>query len=81
MKQQLSLFNLEQFTHSPVPNPRYDPAWDYDNTEEPPDPDDYLTIDEYETAWNEWEKRYPELVSQTQGMTVLEQDTSDTNQA
>ncbi|BAY34186.1 hypothetical protein NIES2107_60910 [Nostoc carneum NIES-2107] len=71
---QLTLFDLQQFTQSPVPSPQYDPAWDA----EPPEPDDYPTIAEYETAWNQWERRYPELVSQVQGMTVLEQVTSDT---
>jgi hypothetical protein len=25
--------------------------------DEPPDPDDYPTLDEYEAAWQEWESR------------------------
>ncbi|MDZ7970311.1 MAG: DUF4102 domain-containing protein [Nostoc sp. DedSLP03] len=29
----------------------------FDDSEEPPDPDDYLTLDDYEQAWGEWELR------------------------
>ncbi|MEH1948164.1 MAG: DUF4102 domain-containing protein [Nostoc sp.] len=27
----------------------------YDDSHEPPDPDDYLNLDDYEQAWREWE--------------------------
>ncbi|AVH73827.1 DUF4102 domain-containing protein [Nostoc sp. 'Lobaria pulmonaria (5183) cyanobiont'] len=29
----------------------------YDDSDEPPDPDDYLNLDDYEQAWREWELR------------------------
>ncbi|MEH1807791.1 MAG: hypothetical protein V7L28_21070, partial [Nostoc sp.] len=35
----------------------------FDDSDEPPDPDDYLNLDDYEQAWEQWES------------TVREQDT------
>ncbi|MEH1981405.1 MAG: Arm DNA-binding domain-containing protein [Nostoc sp.] len=35
----------------------------YDDSEEPPDPDDYLNLEEYEQAWREWELRIGAQVS------------------
>ncbi|MEH2263824.1 Arm DNA-binding domain-containing protein [Nostoc sp.] len=29
----------------------------FDDSDEPPDPDDYLNLDDYEQAWGEWELR------------------------
>ena len=60
---QLTLFNLEPFTN-------------YDETQEPPDPDDYQTLEQYEYAWKQWQKKFPHLVAETTAMTVLEQDTT-----
>ena len=60
---QLTLFNLEPFTN-------------YDPSTEPPDPDDYQTLEAYEYAWKQWEKKFPHLVAETQSMSVLEQDTT-----
>ena len=45
----------------------------YDDSTEPPDPDDYPTLQEYERAWNEWINKYPDLVAETQVMNVREQ--------
>lgn len=37
----------------------------YDETEEPPEPDDYPTLADYYRAWIEWENRFPEQVQQS----------------
>ncbi|AFY43751.1 hypothetical protein [Nostoc sp. PCC 7107] len=63
MISQLSLFNLDNYTN-------------YNPQEEPPDPDDYQTLEQYEYAWKQWEKKFPHLVAETTAMTVLEQDTT-----
>ncbi|OUL36366.1 hypothetical protein BV372_08080 [Nostoc sp. T09] len=42
----------------------------YDDSQEPPDPDDYPTHQEYESAWNEWEKKFPQLVEQATAMSA-----------
>ncbi|BAY16896.1 hypothetical protein NIES21_27300 [Anabaenopsis circularis NIES-21] len=63
MISQLSLFNLDNYTN-------------YNPEEEPPDPGDYQTLEAYEYAWKQWEKKFPHLVAETQAMTVLEQDTT-----
>ncbi|WGV23362.1 hypothetical protein [Halotia branconii] len=76
MTNQLSLFDLQAFQWQ---QPVYDPTWD--DTQDPPDPDDYPTLQEYETAWNEWEQKFPELIAHVQGMSVLEQVTPNTQQA
>jgi hypothetical protein len=31
----------------------------YDDTQEPPDPDDYPNLEAFEIAWVDWEKKYP----------------------
>ena len=49
----------------------------YDDTEEPPEPDDYPTPQEYETDWDEWEKKFPHLVAEAQTMSVREHDTPE----
>jgi len=33
----------------------------YDSSEEAPDPDDYPSIEDYYSAWDNWERRYPDL--------------------
>ena len=40
----------------------------YDDGSEPPDPDDYRTLEEFQIAWDEWEKRNPHLVSEVRAM-------------
>lgn len=39
----------------------------YDTTGEPPEPEDFATIDEYEEAWQEWEQNQPVAPSQSEG--------------
>lgn len=39
MRRQLTLFDLEAFTQSPVPNPQYDPSWDEHTVKEQVTPD------------------------------------------
>jgi len=36
----------------------------YDDTEEPPDPDDFADLEQFNSAWREWESKHPELASQ-----------------
>ncbi len=38
----------------------------YDDSHEPPDPDDYQTHQEYEQAWNQWESVREQVNSNTQ---------------
>ncbi|OCQ98969.1 hypothetical protein BCD64_23305 [Nostoc sp. MBR 210] len=52
---QLTLFNLDNYTN-------YNPAT------EPPDPDDYFNQEQYDAAWADWEKKYPELVADAVAM-------------
>jgi hypothetical protein len=49
MPDQLTLFDLEKYNN-------------YDSRQEPPDPDDYPTIEEWERHWNGWEAKYSDLV-------------------
>lgn len=55
---QLALFALEAFTN-------------YDASQEPPDPDEYPTIEAYESAWSAWERKYPQLVPLVKGMSGI----------
>jgi len=80
---QITLFDLAAFTNSTVAV-HYNPSWD---EEEPPDPDDYPNLEEYHEAWDEWEREYPQLVSEVRAMSdpapeqvqcVREQVKSDT---
>ena len=34
----------------------------YDSSQEPPDPDDFSSIHEYDRAWEEWQNKYPGLL-------------------
>ncbi|WP_414579603.1 hypothetical protein [Anabaena sp. CCY 9402-a] len=45
----------------------------YDDSQDPPEPEDYPTLQDYEIAWNEWEKKFPHLVADAQVMSVREQ--------
>ncbi|BAY15713.1 hypothetical protein NIES21_15320 [Anabaenopsis circularis NIES-21] len=88
MTEQLTLFNLAPTqTIKTVHDPYWDEivlspgtvenngqtSLFYDDSTEPPDPDDYSTPQQYERAWNEWEKKFPHLVAETQVMSVREQ--------
>lgn len=33
----------------------------YDASDEPPDPDDFPTIDDFESAWKDWEELHPDF--------------------
>ncbi|MBN3893645.1 MAG: hypothetical protein HWQ43_32545 [Nostoc sp. JL31] len=57
----------------------------YDDSDEPPDPDDFLNQTEFEQAWEQWESarvleqdtQSPELVSSHRQSFVLERDTKN----
>jgi hypothetical protein len=59
MPDQLTLFDLEKYNN-------------YDDSIEPPDPDDYPTIEEWERHWNGWEIQYPDLVQHVVAMSPCE---------
>lgn len=40
----------------------------YDDSSEPPDPDDYPTVEAYNQAWQRWEEQHPALVSEVRAM-------------
>ncbi|MBH8564989.1 hypothetical protein I8748_22865, partial [Nostoc sp. CENA67] len=61
MTEQLTLFNTELFAN-------------YDESTEPPDPDEYPTIAAYESAHAAWERKYPHLVDEVHGMSEDEED-------
>lgn len=61
MNQQLTLFNTDLFTN-------------YDDSIEPPDPDQYPTLEGYECAYAAWARKYPHLVDDLQGMSEDEGD-------
>ncbi|MBD2453077.1 DUF4102 domain-containing protein [Nostoc sp. FACHB-87] len=67
---QLTLFDLEKYTN-------------YDETQEPPDPDHYQKQEAYEYAWQQWEKQYPDLVKYVVAMSPYQsvggQETADTS--
>jgi hypothetical protein len=46
----------------------------YDDSEEPPDPDDFQSLEAYHQAFREWRSRYPN--SEIQAMSVLEDEES-----
>jgi hypothetical protein len=48
-------------------NSRYDQITIFWVDEEPPDPDDYLDITSWLTAWESWENQYPSLAAEIQG--------------
>jgi len=58
---------------NPVPDPSGQLTLIYDDSQEPPDPDDYPNLEAYHQAWEKWEVEHPEL---TQGFSV-----DDNNQA
>lgn len=61
MTEQLALFNTELFAN-------------YDESIEPPDPDEYSSPEAYESAWAAWERKYPQLVSEVRAMSEDECD-------
>ncbi|MEH2351928.1 DUF4102 domain-containing protein [Nostoc sp.] len=44
----------------------------FDDSDEPPDPDDYLNLDDYEQAWAEWEIRVRAQVTSSTVPTTVE---------
>ena len=40
----------------------------YDDSAEPPDPDDYPSVEAYNSAWQCWSERNPQLVSDVRAM-------------
>jgi len=36
----------------------------YDNSQEPPDPDDFSSLDDYYAAHQQWEQQYPQLAAE-----------------
>ncbi|MEA5515527.1 hypothetical protein [Nodularia sp. UHCC 0506] len=43
----------------------------YDDSQEPPEPDDFVTLTDYEQAWSAWERRFPGC--NIDGFSVLEE--------
>jgi len=72
-----SLFNLEDYTTpTKIHDPYWDEivldcsgkvesngqvTFFYDDSEEPPDPDDFPTLDHYEFAFSSWRAKYPDI--------------------
>ncbi|MBD2692642.1 hypothetical protein [Anabaena catenula] len=84
-----TLFNLADYnTVTPVRDPYWDEivldssgrveesgqtTLFYDSTEEPPEPDDFQNLQDFELAWQDWEKLHPDFKSD---MSVLEEEES-----